>query len=408
MFDDAYFADPYAVWSRLRTAGPVQHRPGIGWLVLGHAAVKELARNPCLSKVALETTRLDGLSAEVKAAASPILARARYSMLRQDPPVHTRLRAQSMSAFTVRSVEAWRPRIEAIAHRLIDQVAASGQMDVVRDFAFPLPAMVIMELLGVPLEDRDRLKSWTADGIEFLGALRTSANPLELTKRAVASQNAMRDYARELVGAKRVKPADDFISALVAVQQSEDGRLDEEEVLAQSILLLAAGHETTTNLIANGLLALLRQPDQMQVLRADPGLTRSAVEEFLRFDPPVQMLARMTTAPIEVAGQPIDAGQRLGLIIAAANRDPSQFAEAGRLDIRRERNDHLAFGFDRHLCLGAQLARLEGQIAFGVLLDRLPDLRLAGQAEDLVWHRNTAFRALRSLPVEWRAAAMHH
>ena len=175
MFDDAYFADPYTVWARLRTAGPVQHRPGIGWLVLGHAAIKDLARNPSLSKVALETTRMEGLPEAVKTAARPILARARHSMLRQDPPVHTRLRAQSMSAFTVRSVEAWRPRIEAIAHQLLDQVVAAGRMDVVRDFAFPLPAMVIMELLGVPLVDRDRLKSWTADGIEFLGALRTSA-----------------------------------------------------------------------------------------------------------------------------------------------------------------------------------------------------------------------------------------
>lgn len=403
MFNDAYFADPYAVWERLRATGSLQHRPGVGWIVLSHAGVKDLARSPHLSKAALETTRMDGLSEEVRAAAQPIIKRSRHSMLRQDPPVHTRLRSQSMSAFTVRSVEAWRPRIEAMAHKLLDQVAPagakSGRMDVVRDFAFPLPAMVIMELLGVPLEDRDQLKSWTADGIEFLGALRTSANPMELTQRAVASHMAMRDYARTLVAKKRVAPQDDFISRLVAVQQAEDGRLDEEEVLAQSILLLAAGHETTTNLIANGLLALLRNPEQMQVLRGKPELARSAVEEMLRYDPPVQMLARMTTAPVEIDGHAVPAGQRLALIIAAANRDPEHFDNPSRFEITRERNDHISFGFDRHLCLGAQLARLEGQIAFSLLLERLPELRPA--ADTLEWHRNTAFRALRALPVAW-------
>ena len=362
-------------------------------------AIKELARSPDLSKKRLEATRMEGLPDEVRAAAAPLHGWSRYLMLRQDPPDHTRLRGQSLSAFTVRSVEAWRPRIEAMAHMLIDRVAADGQMDLVRDFAFPLPAMVIMELLGVPLEDRDRLKEWTADGIEFIGALRTAANPLELTQRAVASQLAMREYARRLVAAKRNEPKADFISALVAVQQAEDGRLDEEEVLAQSTLLLAAGHETTTNLIANGLLALFRHPEQLEMLRTRPDLARPAVEEFLRFDPPVQMLARMTTAPIEVAGQAIPEGQRMALVIAAANRDPERFADPERLDITRDRNDHLAFGFDRHLCLGAQLARIEGQIAFSVLLERLPGLRLV--ATDLAWHRNTAFRALKSLPVAW-------
>jgi cytochrome P450 len=390
----------------MRRDGPVQRRlpdslwpseTGIDWIVLGHAEITALARNPTLSKAEYEQMRFAGLSPDIQEAARPLLARK--SMLRSDPPDHTRLRAQATSAFSVRSVEAWRQRIDVLTHSLIDKVAAAGTMEVVGDLAVPLPAMIIMELLGIPLDDRDRLGGWTADSIELIGALPTTANPAELLERATTSQAAMRRYALALVGEKRARPQADFISTLVSVQKAEDGRLNEEEVLAQSILLLRAGLETTTNLIANGLLALLRHPEQLERLRSDPDLMGRAVEELLRYDPPVQMLSRATTAPIELDGQAIPAGQRLQLSIAAANRDPRRFVEPDRLDIGREHNDHLAFGFDRHLCLGAQLARLQGQIALGAVIERLPGLRLA--TDKLEYRPNLVFRALRALPVAW-------
>lgn len=406
MLGEAHFQDPYATWARMRPDGPVQRRlpsslwpskSGMDWVVLGHAETKALSRNPTLSKAEYERMRFVDLAPEIQEVALPLLGR--YSMLRNDPPDHTRLRGQAISAFSVRSVDAWRSRIEGLTQSLIDKVSEARAMEVIGDLAFPLPAMIIMELLGVPLDDRDHLRGLAADSIEFVGTLRTTANPAELLERAAASQAAMRRYALALVGKKRACPQADFISTLVSVQQAEDGRLNEEEVLAQSILLLGAGHETTTNLIANGLLALLRHPEQLDRLRANPDLMGSAIEELLRFDPPVQILARATTAPIELGGQQVPAGQRLQLSLAAANRDPRRFVEPDRLDIGREHNDHITFGFDRHMCIGAQLARLEAQIALGALIERLPGLRLA--TEKLEYHPNVVFRALRSLPVVW-------
>ncbi|NTF66007.1 cytochrome P450 [Rhizobium rhizogenes] len=406
MLGQEHFQNPYATWAGMRSGGPVQRRvpssswpsdTGIDWIVLGHAEVRTLGRNPTLSKAEYERLRFVDLSPEVQEAARPLLGR--YSMLRKDPPDHTRLRGQATSAFSIRSVDSWRPRIEALTHGLIDKVFDTGAMEVVGDLAFPLPAIIIMELLGVPVDDRDRLRALSAASIEFVGELRTTANPAELLERATASQAAMRRYAMALVAEKRTRPQADFISTLVSVQQAEDGRLNEEEVLAQAILLLGAGHETTTNLIANGLLALLRHPEQLERLRSDPSLMPSAVEELLRYDPPVQLLGRATTAPIELSGQVIPAGQRVNISIAAANRDPQRFVEPDLLDIGRDQNDHLAFGFDRHLCLGAQLARLEAQIALGALIERLPRLRLA--TDKLEFHPNMVFRALRSLPVVW-------
>ena len=256
-----------------------------------------------------------------------------------------------------------------------------------------------MELLGVPVEDRHTLRKWSSDSIEFVGALRTSANPDELLRRAAASRAAMLRYAKALADEKRLQPSADFVSTLVAVQRSQGQGLNEEEVLAQAILLLGAGHETTTNLIANGLFALLTHPEQLEHLRAKPDLLPAAIEEFLRYDPPVQILGRATTTPVEMAGRFIPARQRLQLIIAAANRDPDRFVDPDRLIIDRPENDHLSFGFDRHLCIGAQLARLEAQIALAAILDRFPGLRLA--SDKIEYHPNMVFRALRALPVTW-------
>ena len=406
MLSEEYFQSPYETWDRIRSCGAVQRRSpsgpwpsssGIDWMVIGHAEIKELSRNPTLSKALYEEMRFSDLPTALREAARPLLGQ--FSMLRNDPPVHTRLRSQATSAFSSRRIETWRPRIMEITHGIVDQFEKTGAMEVIGDLAFPLPAIVIMELLGVPVDDRDDLRKLVADSIEFVGTLRTSKNPTELLERAAKSHATMRSYAIELVEKKRACPHADFISSLVATQQTEDGRLNEEEVLAQSILLLGAGHETTTNLIANGLLALLRNPEQLSQLRSHPELMTSAIEELLRYDPPVQILARATTAPMELGGVEIPAGQRLQLCLGAANRDPRRFVDPHRLDISRAQNDHLTFGFDRHMCLGAQLARLEAQIALTILLERLPKLRLA--SEKLDYHPNVVFRALKALPIRW-------
>src|SRR5262245_30611207 len=281
MFDATYFTDPYPVWAQLREKAGIHFQPSLGWLVLRHRDIKALARCPHMSSAQTLTARLKKLPPEVQEAAQPILMVAsRSGLLLADPPDHTRRRAQAISAFTARNVEAWRSRIEAIANTLIDHVAAAGHMDVIRDFAFPLPAIVIMELLGIPEHDRDQLKAWSDTSIEFLSALGTSPDPLALTRRAVDTNRIMREYFEGLVAEKRARPTPDFLSALVSVQQAEDGRLNHEELLTQSIALLVAGHETTTNLIGNGLLALLKNSDQLALLRATPELARSAVEEL--------------------------------------------------------------------------------------------------------------------------------
>ncbi len=398
LFSPGYFANPYPTLAALRAQGPVFQKPQLGYMLFQHADVRGLARCPHLSKALLEQARIEGLPEEAQRLAKPVLERAKFSMLQTDPPTHTRLRSQATKAFTTRAAEAMRPRIEALEDLLLDAMAETGGMDVVRDFAFPLPAAVIMELLGVPAADRDRLKQWTADAVTFLGALRTSADPVAVARKGAEGNEALRAYAADLIEKKRGNPQPDFISQLVQVQQAEDGRMNVDEVISQSVLLLAAGHETTTNLIANGLLAFLRHPEQWRALCADPSLARGAVDEVLRYDPPVQLTARVTTEPMEIGGVAIPAGSRIVTMLGAANRDPEHFPEPERFDIRRGAADHVSFGFDRHLCLGAHLARIEGEIAFRRFAERFPDLRLADGAA-LEYQPNPTFRALKALPV---------
>lgn len=398
LFSPGYFSDPYPTLAALREEGSLVNHPYLGGpMLFRHADVRALQRCPHLSKGMLRDGRMEGLSEEVQALVRENSERRDDSMLNVDPPRHSRLRGQATSAFTLARMEALRPRIQAIADGLLDALEGQGEIDIIRDFAFPLPATVIMEMLGWPAAQREQLKRCTADAIEMLGSLRTSPDPLELARRAVASGRELRSYAHTLINQKREAPQDDFISALVGVQMAEDGRLNEDEVLATSTLLLAAGHETTTNLIGNGLLALLRNPDQMEKLRADPSLAASAVEEFLRYDPPVQMLARVASADFELGGKTIAAGTRLTLMLGSANRDPAHFPDPDRFDITRTLKDNFAFGFDRHLCLGAHLARIEGQIAITTLLRRFPRIALTGAP--LAHFPNLAFRALKALPV---------
>jgi cytochrome P450 len=323
-------------------------------------------------------------------------------MLFSDPPDHTRLRSLASRAFTPRRLEALRPRVEAVAEELLDRKERSGRADLIGDFAVWLPLIVIAELLGVPVRHRQRFKTWSDDLAQFIGG---TTRPMPgVLLRAARSLFQFRAYFGREIRRRRGRPGDDapgddLLGALIAAEEQGDA-LTEEELLANCVLLLAAGHETTTNLIGNGLHALLRHPEQADLLRREPGLIGSAVEELLRFDSPVQWTGRVAAVELEIAGRRVPAGQTVAMGIGAANRDPAQFPEPDRLDLRRAENRHLAFGQGIHFCLGAALARLEGQVAVSAVLRRYPDLRLADERPE--WHDNFTLRGLKSLRVHLR------
>ncbi len=313
-------------------------------------------------------------------------------MLFVDPPRHTRLRNLVSKGFTPRRVQHLRPRVEAIVTELVDQAEDRGCMDLMADLAVPLPIIVIAELLGVPVEDRDRLKVWSDNAALLLdGTLRDD-------HLAVAVPNFLEliDYLKHVIEARRKEPQDDLISALVAAQDADDS-LDDYEVLATCALILGAGHETTTNLIGNGMWALLRDPEAFRRLASEPGLLPSAVEELLRFDSPVQVTSRVPLEDVEIQGVVIPKGDEVNTLIGSANRDPAQFPDPDRLVLDRPENRHLAFGHGPHFCLGAPLARLEGEIAFGALARRFPEMRL--ERDPPPRRAGFVLRGLKSLPV---------
>jgi hypothetical protein len=296
-------------------------------------------------------------------------------------------------AFTPRIVEKMRVHIQYIVDELLDAVQNSGRMDVIRQFAYPLPMTVTMEMLGLPPEDRDQFKKWSDDFMAVIGVVRREPNLMETARQSLAE---FTDYIGDLQEQRRQQPQDDLLGALFNVEE-EGNKLSHEELVANSILLLAAGHETTTNMIGNGLLALLHYPDQMQKLRDNPSLITPAVEELLRYDNPVQIMWRLATEDLEIGGKRIGQGQMINLIVGAANRDPAQFPEPDRLDLSRLENRHAGFGFGIHFCLGASLARLEGEIAINTVLRRLPTLQL--ETEALEWQESPTFRGVKALPV---------
>ena len=310
-----------------------------------------------------------------------------------DPPDHTRLRALVSNAFTPRMIRNLRPRIQAIVDELLDRVQDAGQMDAIADFAFPLPAIVIAEMLGLPPADREQFKQWSNEVMAFLG---TGRPKVDVARHAQQGVQALKDYLRAIFFQRRQRPEDDLISALLVVEDEGD-RLSEEEMFGMCVFLLVAGHETTLALIGNGLLALLRNRDQKHTLQHDPALIETAVEELLRYDSPIQHQTRVAREDFELEGRQILQGQRVLPMLGAANRDPAQFAHPDRLDIRRQPNAHLAFGYGIHFCLGAPLARLEGQIAFETILRRMPALEL--MTESLSWRVHTSMRNPESLPV---------
>ncbi len=314
-------------------------------------------------------------------------------MLFLDPPAHGRVRGLASKAFTARRVERLRSHIQEITDQLLDSVQHQGSMDIIADLALPLPAIVTAEMLGVPSSDWKQLTLWSADFAQVLGNFQH--NPEHAT-RVMRSLNAMCDYFRAAVQEHRVDPRDDLISAFLSAEIDGD-RFSEEEVIANTIVTMVGGQETTTNLIGNGMLTLLKHPEQLEQLKADPALLPSAVEELLRYESPSQHTARLAPDDVELGGKMIRKRQAVIAVMGAANRDPERFTEPDQLDLRRQDNRHLAFAWASHFCFGAPLARIEGQIALGTLLKRVPNLTL--KSEHLTWRENLGLRGLTALPV---------
>ena len=387
--DPEFLADPYPMYHRLRAEEPVHHSPLGFWVLTRYEDVVAALRDPRLAKEAIA-----GFIAARFGAPIPQMG---LSMLDRDPPDHTRLRALVSKAFTPRVVETLRPHIQQIVDGLVDAAQDKGSMDLIEEFAYPLPVIVICEMLGVPVDDHERFKSWGLDIARGLDAILLPPDS-EVGRRAVAGRRALADYFRDLIAERRAAPRADMLSALIAAEEAGD-KLSEEELLATCILLLVAGHETTVNLIGNGTLALLRHPDQLRRLRDSPGLIGTAIEELLRYDGPVQRTARIPSADVVIDGHTIAKGEMVMPFIGAADRDPAQFAEPDRLDIARADNRHIAFGWGIHFCLGAPLARVEGQIAINTLLKRLPRLTL--DTDTPHFRQSLTLRGLQALPVRF-------
>jgi cytochrome P450 len=334
------------------------------------------------------------MAAALGGAGSPLVAEMSRWMLFQDPPDHTRLRGLVAKAFTPRAIERIRVRTQEIVDGLIDRVADADGMDAIADFAFPLPVTVIAEMLGLPTADADRCRAWTIAAGRVLDPNQTP----EQVGRAIEAVEHLSGYVREQVEQRRRMPGDDLLSVLIA---AEDGgeRLSEDELVSTVNLLFGAGHETTVNLIGNGLLALLRNPDQLSRLRTDPSLVPNAVEELLRYDSPAQLVRRWAREDLEVCGARVAAGDELLLLAGAANRDPERFPDPDVLDVGRADVRHVSLGGGPHFCLGAMLARMEGQVAFGALAGRLPHIELA--TDRVQWREHIVLRGLKALPVRF-------
>jgi cytochrome P450 len=385
--DPAFVADPYPTYRRLRAEDPVHHSPLGFWVLTRYDDVIAALRDPRLAK--------EAIAAWVAARFGAPMPALGLSMLDRDPPDHTRLRGLVSKAFTPRVVEGLRPHIQQIVDGLLDRAEDAGALDLIEGFAYPLPVIVICEMLGVPVADHERFKGWSLDIARGLDSALLPTDS-DVPRRSMAARTALADYFRELIARRRAAPRADLLSGLIAAEEAGD-KLSENELLATCILLLIAGHETTVNLIGNGTLALLRHPDQLRLLRENPGLIGSAIEELLRFDGPVQRTARIPSEDVVIAGHTIARGEMVMPFIGAADRDPAQFPDPDRLDITRTDNRHIAFGWGIHFCLGAPLARIEGQIAIGTLVRRLPKLALATEAPE--FRQSLTLRGLASLPV---------
>ncbi|WP_405798639.1 cytochrome P450 [Streptomyces sp. NBC_01506] len=402
LFTWEFATDPYPAYAWLREHAPVRRTrlpSGVdAWLVTRYADAKRALADPRLSKNPVhhaEQAHAKGKTGIPGERGAELMTH----LLNIDPPDHTRLRRLVSQAFTPRRVAEFAPRVQELTDGLIDAFAAKGEADLIHDFAFPLPIYAICDLLGVPREDQDDFRDWAGMMIRHGGGPRGGV---------ARSVKKMRAYLAELIHRKRDDPGDDLISGLI--RASDDGEhLTENEAAAMAFILLFAGFETTVNLVGNGVYALLRNPDQRERLQrslaeGESGLLATGVEELLRYDGPVELATwRYATEPVELGGRSVEEGDPVLVVLAAADRDPQRFADPDRLDLSRRDNKHLGYGHGIHYCLGAPLARLEGQTALRTLLTRLPDLRLAVDPADLRWRGGLIMRGLRTLPVRFTA-----
>jgi cytochrome P450 len=390
-----FIRDPYPHYERLRTTDPMHVTPFGAFVASRHAEASLVLRDRRFGKDYVERTiRRYG----PKIMEEPVFRSMSHWMLQQDPPDHTRLRGLVVKAFTARRVEDMRPRIQQVVDQTLDRIVDQGHMDLIEDFAFRLPVTIICDMLGIPEEHREVFYTSSRDGGRLLDPVPLS--PAEIEQGNAGNLTAQL-YFQQLFELRRKNPGDDLTTQLV--QAEEDGsKLSNEELTANIILLFGAGHETTVNLIGNGLLALYRNPDQLALLKANPELISNAIEEFLRYDSSVQMSGRVALEDIDdLGGKRIPKGESVLCLLGSANRDPAVYPDRpDRLDITRQRIRPLSFGGGIHLCLGAQLARIEAEVAIATLLRRLPELRL-DNPENPEWRPTFVLRGLKTLPASW-------
>jgi cytochrome P450 len=393
--DPLFLANPYPVFRQLRATAPVWKAPFGRWFLTGYDDTAHLLRDRHFGK------GFDDPEAMVSrfgptAAQEPAVVELMHMMLMRDPPDHTRLRGLVTKAFTARRIEALRDSIRTLTDRLLDKVIPLGRMDAISDLAFPIPVLVICELLGIPESDRERFVTGTASGAPLLNPTPPTRAELDAANVGTIQSGA---YFDALFEQRRRDPRDDLITQLVQAEEAGD-RLTAMELRANVSLLFAAGHETTVNLIGNGLYSLLRHPDQWQILRDDPKLIPNAIEEILRFESPVQAVARTVLEPTELGGKGLTKNEIVVSLVGGANRDPAVFADPERLDVTRKDLRPLSFGGGIHFCLGAQLARIEAAVVFETILRRLPNLTLV-DPDQPKWRPSFVLRGLTELPVAW-------
>jgi cytochrome P450 len=390
LLEPEVLANPYPLYNKLRTEDPVHWDRFLHtWVVTRYPDVLNVLH----SFSADRTPTPEQLTAMGLSGLNPIAKVMVKQMLFMDAPAHTRLRGLASAAFTPAKVEVLRGHIQEIADDLLDRVEARGEMDVIADFAAPMPAIVTAEMLGVPTEDHEDLKKWSADFAEMLGNFQHNPDRLP---RVLESTNNLTNYFQAAIEKTRQHPREGLIHSFMTAEINGD-RLTDEEIVANCIVTMVGGQETTTNLIGNGLLTLMRNHEQLARLRDNPSLIQSAVEELLRYESPSQHTGRIAREDVQIGDKEIKKGQAVMAIMAAANRDPARFPDPDALILDRKDNKHLAFGWSSHFCFGAPLARMEGQIAFETLLRRLPNLELT--PGPLTWRNNSGLRGLMALPV---------
>ncbi|HYW69602.1 MAG TPA: cytochrome P450, partial [Pyrinomonadaceae bacterium] len=391
LLDPEVLANPYPLYRRLREEAPVHWDPYLHtWVVTRYEDVVTVLHRFSANR----TPTPEQLDAIGMGELRPIAQLMTKQILFMDAPAHTRLRSLASMAFTPARVEALRQHIREILDRLLTPLLRRGDMDVINDLAAPLPAIVTAEMLGVPVADCDKLKQWSADFAEVLGNFQHNPDRAARTLKCVAE---MTDYFREALEEQRKHPRAGLINSFMTAEIDGD-RLTDEEIIANCIVTMVGGQETTTNLIGNGILSLLRNPEQLQRLRDDSALIPSAVEELLRYESPSQQTARICPEDTEIGGKLIRKGQAVIAVMAAGNRDPERFNDPDRLDLGRQDNRHLAFGWASHFCFGAALARIEGQLTFEAIARRTANLALAPNAQ-ITWRDNLGLRGLNALHV---------